>query len=139
MSFVSIKFFILTLVALAILSGCNMVWRRIVPDPEKDQVIRVEKGERLYFDLEENGTTGYQWDYICSDPDIQVTIDHCPPKRMDGIVGASGRAEVRIRVRRGYDGPSDVRFQYRRPWEKKPIKEFVISLFRRTGDCAFWE
>ena len=129
----------LALFALAFLSGCNMVWRRILPDPEKNQVIRVEKGERIYFDLEENGTTGYQWDFTCADPDVEVTIDHCGPSAEDGLVGKPGRAEVRIRIHRGYDGPSDICFRYKRSWEKEPIKKFTISLFRRTGDCAFWE
>ena len=123
----------------ASLAGCNMVWRRILPDPEKNQVIRVEKGERIYFDLEENGTTGYQWYYTCTDPDVEVTIDHYAADAKDGLAGAPGRAEVRIRIHRGYDGPSDVTFRYKRSWEKDPIKKFTLSLFRRTGDCAFWE
>ena len=129
----------LALLALAFLAGCNMVWRRILPDPEKNQVIRVEKGERLYFDLEENGTTGYLWYYTCTDPDVEVTIDHYAADAKEGFAGALGRAEVRIRIHRGYDGPSDVTFRYKRSWEKEPIKKFTLSLFRRTGDCAFWE
>ena len=32
---------LLVLSALAPLSGCNMVWRRILPDPAKNQVVRV--------------------------------------------------------------------------------------------------
>ena len=127
------------LVALVMFSGCNMVWRKVIADPERDQVIRVESGERLYFDLEENMTTGYRWEFICTDPDIEVTLVHHAAKPEENVVGAPGEAEVRIRVHRGYDGPTDVRFRYRRPWEEKPIKEFVISLYRRTGDCAFWE
>ena len=129
----------LCLLTVVFLAGCNMVWRRILPDPEKNQVIRVEKGERLYFDLEENGTTGYQWYCTCTDPDVEVTIDHYAADAKDGLAGAPGRAEVRIRIHRGYDGPSDVTFRYKRSWEKAPIKKFTLSLFRRTGDCAFWE
>ena len=83
--------------SLALLAGCNMVWRKILPNPDKNQVVRVEKGERIYFDL-----------------------------------------EVRIRIHRGYDGPSAVRFFYKSPG--KPIKkEFTITLYRRIGDYAFWE
>ena len=37
----------LALLALTLIAGCNMVWRKILPDPEKNQVVRVEKGERL--------------------------------------------------------------------------------------------
>ena len=125
------------LLALAFLSGCNMVWRKILSNPDRNQVVRVEKGERLYFDLEEDVDAGYRWDFTCDDRDVEVTMDHEPP---DG--GARGRelgtAEVRIRIHRGYDGPSTIRFFYK-PVGKPIEKEFTITLYRRVGDCAFWE
>ena len=125
------------LCALAFLSGCNMLWRRILPDPEKNQVVRVEKGERLYFDLEEDVDAGYRWDFTCDDKDVEVTMDHEPPEGRGGG-RALGTAEVRIRIHRGYDGPSAVRFFYK--CVEKPVeREFTISLFRRTGDFAFWK
>lgn len=126
-------------IASCLLLGCNIVWRRVLANPDRDQVIRVESGERIYFDLEENASTGYLWDFVCDDPDVEVTIDHEPGESGAGVVGAPGHADVRLRIHRGYDGPSTIRFRYRRPWEAKPAKEFTISLFRRTGDCAFWE
>ena len=125
--------------AALLLTGCQMVDRRILSDPAKNQVIRIERGDRLYFDLEENGTTGYQWEVICTDPDVEVTLDHQPADVPKGLVGAPGKAKVRIRIHRGYDGPTDVCFQYRRSWEKKPIQKFTLSLYRATGDRAFWE
>ena len=126
--------------AAALLGGCEGVGMRIVAEPGQNQVIRVTSGDRLYFDLEENATTGYCWDYKCDDPDVEVTIDHAAPEPGDGRVGAPGLANVRIRIHRGYDGPSTVRFIYRRRWEKTPpAKEFTITLYKRTGDVAFWE
>ena len=127
----------LGVLALFLFTGCNMVWRKILFDPEKNQVVRVEKGERIYFDLEEDVDAGYRWDFTCDDADVEVTLDHELP---DG--GDEGRelgtAEVRIRIHRGYDGPSTVRFFYKSPG--KPIeKEFTITLYRRIGDYAFWE
>ena len=132
-----LKSFCLASLALVFLSGCNMLWRRILPDPEKNQVVRVEKGERLYFDLEEDVDAGYRWDFTCDDADVEVTMDHEPPE--GGNEGRElGTAEVRIRIHRGYDGPSAVHFTYK--CAGKPIeKEFTISLFRRTGDFAFWK
>ena len=132
-----LKSFGLTILSLALLAGCNMVWRKILPNPDKNQVVRVEKGERLYFDLEEDVDAGYAWDFTCDDADVEVTLDHEPP---DG--GGKGRelgtAEVRIRIHRGYDGPSAVRFFYKAVG--KPIrKEFTITLYRCVGDYAFWE
>lgn len=128
----------LVFLSLALLAGCNMVWRRILPNPGKDQVLRVEKGERLYFDLPEDVDAGYRWDFACDDKDVEVTIDHERPEGGGEEKRALGTAEVRIRIHRGYDGPSTVRFFYKSVG--KPVeKEFTISLFRRTGDCAFWE
>ena len=131
---------LLSIAALALACGCEGIGMRIVAEPGKNQVIRVTSGDRLYLDLEENATTGYCWDYKCDDPDVEVTIDHAEPEQRDGRVGAAGLAKVRIRIHRGYDGPSTVRFVYRRRWEKSPpAKEFTITLFKRTGDVAFWE
>ena len=111
-----------------------MVWRRILPDPEKNQVIRVEKGERLYFDLAEDVDAGILWDCTCDDADVEVTIDHETPGERK-----TGTAAVRIRIHRGYDGPSTIRFVCRSPNVAEPVRTFTLSLFRRTGDCAFWK
>ena len=127
----------LALLALTMFAGCNMVWRRILPDPEKNQVVRVEKGERLYFDLKEDVDTGNRWDFTCDDKDVEVTIDHATPgSREEGQ--AMDAAAVRIRIHRGYDGPTAIRFFRKR--KGAPIeKEFTITLYRRIGDYAFWE
>ena len=127
----------LVFLSLALLAGCNMVWRRILPNPDKNQVVRVEKGERIYFDLDEDVDAGYRWDFTCDDADVEVTIDHDPPGKNKGG-RALGEAEVRIRIHRGYDGPSAIHFFYKAVG--KPIeKEFAITLYRRIGDYAFWE
>ena len=133
-----LKSFVLTLAAFAFLSGCNMVWRRILPDPDRNQVVRVEKGERLYFDLEEDVDAGCRWDFTCDDKDVEVTIDHEEPGQPKEKGRTLGIANVRIRIHRGYDGPSTVRFFYKSVG--KPVeREFTISLYRRPGDFAFWE
>ena len=124
--------------SLALLSGCNMLWRRILPDPDKNQVVRVEKGERLYFDLAEDVVAGRRWDVTCDDKDVEVTIDHEEPGRPKEKGRMLGIASVRIRIHRGYDGPSAVRF-FCKPVGKPIEKEFTITLYRRVGDYAFWE
>ena len=124
--------------SLALLAGCKMVWRKILSNPDKNQVVRVEKGERLYFDLEEDVDAGRRWDFSCDDRDVEVTIDHEEPGRPGEKGRTLGSASVRIRIHRGYDGPSTVRFFYKSVG--KPIeKEFTITLYRRIGDYAFWE
>lgn len=116
-------------VVLALACGCEGIGRRVISNPGRDEVLRVVSGDRIYFGLEENAAAGYSWDYVCSDPDVEVTIDH-----------VDDHAEVRIRIHRGYDGPSTVHFKYRRPGERGPSsKDFDIGLYKRTGDVAFWE
>jgi len=118
--------------------GCD-TGRHAIKSPGTSQAIRVESGDRLYMDLEENATTGYQWSAKSNDPDVDVIIDHKPAKSGSGMVGVSGTAAVTIRIHRGYDGPSAVTFVYKRPWEKESVKKFTITLYKRTGDCAAWE
>ena len=124
------------LVLLACL-GCAVERHYIDPG---NQVLRVESGDRIFLEMDENRTTGYSWEATCADSDVDVTIRHIPGDTRGGVVGATGRADVEIRVHRGYDGPSTVRFRYVRPWEKDAAaKEFTVTLFKRTGDSAFWE
>lgn len=131
--------FFLTLLLMLVLTGCAFE-RHYAVVPEKDQVLEVASGDRWIFTLEENATTGYEWDYSCDDDDVEVRIDHIAGESKDGMVGVPGKAKVVIRIHRGYDGPSTVKFVYRRQWEKaKPAKSFVITLFKRTGDEAFWK
>ena len=125
-------------ISMALLAGCNMVWRRILPDPEKTPVIRVEKGERLYFDLEEDVDAGFKWDCTCDDADVEVTVDHEAPEPDEEGRRPLGTAAVRIRIHRGYDGPTTIRF-FCKSQGKPAAKEFTLTLYRRTGDCAFWK
>lgn len=124
---------------LAAAAGCHVDRRHFAVVPEKNQAVRVQSGDRLVFDLEENVTTGYEWTADCDDEDVDVRILHLPGKSEDGLVGVPGTAEVEIRIRRGYDGPSAVRFRYRRPWEKESAKSFTVTLYKQVGDRAFWE
>jgi len=120
------------------LLGCS-IERHAISSPGTSQAIRVESGDRFYMDLEEDSAAGYKWYGKCADTDVSVIVDHEPGKDGDGQVGALGKAKVTIRVHRGYDGPSTVTFAYRRRGEKVPAKQFVITLFKRTGDVAAWE
>ena len=126
------------------LTGCQFCDRVLLDNPGESQVLRVMSGDRYYMTLEENMTTGYSWRFECDSDDVEVLIDHEGPaetRSSDGEVlcGAPGKANVRIRIFRGFDGPATVRFFYQRPWEKEPIKSFNIGLYKRTGDAAFWK
>lgn len=125
----------------AALAGCQGLDRRFVPQPGENQVMRVQSGDRWYFTLDEGGPN-CRWDCVCDDPDVEVTIDHEDCGGGDGSGRVSyGRAKVRVRIHRGYDGPSTIRFFCRKCRDRKgaPDKPFTICLYRRTGDAAFWE
>lgn len=120
----------------AIAGGCAFERHRL-DNPGKNEVIKVESGDTWRFELEENATTGYQWRAKCDDDDVEVSIRHIGA--VGKYAGAPGRAEVAIHIHRGYDGPSTVRFEYARNWEKSVAKSFTLSLYKRTGDEAFWK
>ena len=123
------------LLAAVLLAGCEGPGYRTVSEPGCSEVIRVVSGDRIYFSLDEGEAAGGSWDFACDDPDVEVTIDH-----EREASGAPARAKVRIRIHRGYDGPSTVRFACRRKGGGgAPAKEFVITLYKRTGNVAFWE
>lgn len=127
------------LLALMALGGCNFFMRSWLDNPGKSQVVRVESGERIYFDLEEDATAGCRWYATSDDEDVLVKIDHRSEGGGGGSTGARGVAKVEIRIHRGYDGPSAVCFRYLRGDEAKSLKEFTLTFYKRTGDVAFWE
>ena len=123
------------LLAAVLLAGCEGPGYRTVSEPGCSEVIRVVSGDRIYFSLDEGEAAGGSWDFACDDPDVEVTIDH-----EREASGAPARAKVRIRIHRGYDGPSTVDFfRRRRGGPPESAGRFTLSLFKRTGDCAFWE
>ena len=113
------------LVAALACAGCSFE-RHAVACPGVNQVIRVSSGDRHSFALEEED--GCRWSCTCDDSDVETSIVH-----------DDGKAEVTVRVHRGYDGPSTVHFVCRRGTARTPVRQFTLTLFRRTGDTAFWE
>ena len=115
--------------AVLALSGCDF-GRHSIANPGECQAVCVESGDRLFFDVEEDPKTG-RWDFTCDDADVEVIIDH--------VAGNPGKAEVTIRIRRGYDGPSEVTFFKRQAQsDRAKQQKFTITLYKRTGDSAFW-
>lgn len=129
--------------AFALCAGCRIVDRRIILDPGKNEVLRVEGGERLYFDLEENMTTGYAWNIVSDNDDVLVSVEHLraePPSSGEPMLcGAPGKASFTIRINPGFNAPATVRVFYKRAWEKEPIKSFTLSLYESSRDWAAWK
>lgn len=118
---------LLILFALVACVGCRIERHWLVDEP-RNQVVRVDSGDRLYMEIDELPDSGYRWIGSCSDSDVDVKIRH-----------VEKCAEIEIRIHRGYDGPSVVVFRNVRPSTGEVSKEFRVSLFKRTGDVAFWE
>jgi len=111
---------------LVVLVGCHggLHW---LSAEDGDQVVKAQSGERFYLTLEENRSVGERWSATCDDGDVSVKLDH-----------RDDCAKAEIRVHRGFDGPSVVTFTCRRPKGQAP-RQFKVSLYKRTGDVAFWE
>ena len=116
--------------ALLLLGGCHSE-RYQLENPGKDEVIRVEPGDFINFELVENATTGYMWEAKSDDEDVEVQLVHRGGEAKNGFCGAPGKCEVTIKVLRGFNGPAQVEFKYRRRWEKMgPARKFTLSLFK---------
>lgn len=111
------------LVALAF-AGCNFAtWHRL-DNTGQNQVLRAASGDRYFLTLAT--AEGERWTATCDDPDVDVRVDP-----------HGNETKVELRVHRGYDGPSAVKFACRRNGET--VRRFTISLYRETGDRSFWE
>ena len=122
----------------AALAGCASGMRFSSVRPGVNQALRVVSGDRIFFEMKENASTGFRWDCTCDDPDVEVSMDRVPPKKRD-VNGAPGSVRVEIRIHRGYDGPSAVTFVLKRPGSGQVAERFTLTLFKRTGDAAFWK
>ena len=114
--------------AASTLAGCASGRRFSAVEPGVNQVLRVTSGDRVFFEMEEDPKGDGIWDFVCDDHDVEVKIVH-----------ADCVAKVEVRIHRGYDGPSAITFSCRRARGAAPARQFTITLFRRTGDAAFWE
>ena len=135
----------LTILALTLaLCGCRMD-RMTIREPVADRVIEVESGDRFYVELDENMTTGYHWEASCDDDRnlVEVFVKHIPYEAAPGeeaLCGAPGKAEVSIRVHRGFLGPATVEMRYVRAWEREaPVRHIKFVLWKRDGDVAPWK
>lgn len=117
---------VLVCAAALVLAGCQMMMHRMLPNPGKDAIVRVESGDRLFFNLPRE--EGHEWRVEVDDSDVDVSID---PEGEEAL--------VQLHVHRGYDGPSVLRFSYHERGSSRELKHFTLSLFRRTGDTAFWK
>ena len=127
-----------------LVAGCRMD-RMTIKEPVTDRFIEVESGDRFWVELDENMTTGYSWEVKCDDfrELVETYVKHIPyePKPDEPpLCGAPGKAEIMIRVHRGFVGPATVFMRYVRPWEPdEPARVIKFVLWKRDGDVAPWK
>ena len=126
-------------VLLLLCAGCNFGNWRWLDHTFESRVLRVRSGDRYFFSFEENATTGYRWEATADNDDVEVRLEHVAGDTSNGLVGAPGQAKGEIRVHRGFDGPAEVIFRYKRSWEKEPIRQFSVTLYKEQAERAFWE
>ena len=114
------------LLACLVLAGCQLGLSRSLENPGTSQVLRVVSGDRMRFELPTE--TGCVWRATTDDPDVAVSI------HAHGETSA-----VEIRIHRGYDGPSIVRFRQLETRTDRQVSTFTLSVYRQTGDTAFWK
>lgn len=133
---------LLSLLSLVLLAGsfagCR-IGRYYLTEPVTDQFIEVKSGDRVYVELEENSTTGYQWSATVDDERIELGIEHLPPEANGELYGRAGLARVMIRVHRGFFGPAAVELKYARSWSDEVARTVTIGLYRRPTDVANWK
>ena len=131
------------IVLAAALAGCRLD-RMTIREPVTDRLVEVESGDRFWVELNENVTTGYRWEASADDfrELVETQVKHIPAEQKGGepVCGAPGKAEVLIRVHRGFVGPATVTLRYVRPWEPdKPARTVRLVLWKRDGDVAPWK
>ena len=125
-------------------AGCRMD-RMTIREPVTDRFIEVESGDRFWVELEENTTTGYRWEVSSDDfrELVETYVKHIPYEPEEGEeirCGAPGKAEVMVRIHRGFLGPATLTMRYVRPWEPDtPARTVKFVLWKRDGDVAPWK
>lgn len=93
--------------------------------------LRLALGEESTVVLEENLTTGYAWrlDKPRDEAPSCVVITDLGHEKRGGNAPAVGAAGLhRWRLRAQSAGHADLRFVYQRPWEQKPVREYLITV-----------
>jgi predicted secreted protein len=89
---------------------------RMVAESEAGGVIEVERGKRITLRLEANHSTGYRWSLAASGDGGLERIGEPFYTTEKSVAGGGGAEYWTFRATRG--GKKELRFEYRRPWEK---------------------
>ena len=120
-------FFIATLVAGLVNRGLAAPPQAITEADAKHKVV-LEVGQELMLKLESNRSTGYSWSLTESEHPILTRLGK-PIYKVNGTLPGAGGFETWT-LRATKTGRETLRFEYRRPWEKKvpPAKTVLFHI-----------
>lgn len=101
----------------------------------QELVAHAPKGAPVRFVLEENGTTGYVWQWESNPSECEVAVERRPAE--SGLAGAPGKLSVVVTSR--VQTPARVEFRYCRPWEKgvpaaKSLRFILYTAAEKVAD-----
>jgi len=107
----------------------------VLKDGDGGKWVRIRLTEPLSIELSSNPTTGFLWKIATID-DTMLRLEgqetYIPDRVPPGIVGSGGKTVFPFRLLR--PGRTEIVFEYRRPFEKKPEPEKRIVFQLEIGD-----
>jgi inhibitor of cysteine peptidase len=101
---------------LLLVAGCARPQSRVLGETDAGRVVEIGAGQQFTVRLPSNATTGFRWVVADLGTATQVGEPVYEAPQAPGVVGAGG-AEV-FTFSTGASGPSELKLEYRRPWEK---------------------
>ncbi len=93
--------------------------------------IRLRPGEKYVITLEENPTTGYNWQIFLCDLRVFNILENkfIPPESKNGMVGVPGMR--RVVIEGTAPGKGELEMIYVRPWEKdvEPVQRANYTIY----------
>ena len=122
------KYLQLFLILTFVVASCASVYAQELPRAwyELD-----EQEEVLTITLPDNATTGYEWDFVISDPEALelATMEYVPDDNGKDLVGAGGTWVASFISTFEKAGNVDLTLNYKRKWEAQAVETRLVKVF----------
>ncbi len=111
-----------------VLSGVGAMSDLVIDQSEGGRQFQVDPGQRIMIRLQENPTTGYQWEVEALDPQILSPVRSDFSSSVNSVIGAGG---VRTFIfEAGSPGTTSLRLVLKRTWEpkQKVVDHFEVTV-----------
>jgi inhibitor of cysteine peptidase len=113
-------------VALLLVAGCAKPQPTVLGEKDAGRVVEIGAGQQFTVRLPSNATTGFRWVVADLGTATQVGESVYEAPQAPGVVGAGGTELLTFKT--GASGPSELKLEYRRPWEKAAPAEKTWSV-----------